>query len=349
MPLSPTVSSAYLKSFYQSALQLGVLKSELPEIPDGWVEGLDVRTRRYPTQLLLDVMQAGYKKTGDLAIGLRFGLNLRPERNIDAIYALGFCNTLKDAMELNIAYQPLIQQIGVTKLVVTDEFAKCIWTPHKHDFETLRFMTEAVFAGYASIGSWLLWTNNPPIKAMRFRHSAPENLDIYETVFGKNIQFNADIDELEFHPDALKSLLPARNPEMVKRLRVQMDQMLNNLKNPNNLIDDIKAQIKGDIKSGPVSIKSISTKLAMSERTLRRRLSEEDTSFRELLAICRRDLAEIYMQDKRMTLAQIAQSLSFGDQSSFSRAFKDWFGVSPREYRLPKPPIDPQNASKNSI
>ena len=334
MPMGPSVSSAYLKSFYFSALQFGVSREELPELADG-VKGLDTRTRRYPTQIFLDVMQAAYDKTGDLAIGLRFGLNLRPERNIDVIYALGFCNTLKAAMELNIAYQPLIQQIGTTKLVIQNDTAKCIWTPHIDEGEKLRFMTEAVFAGYASIGRWLLWTSEPPIKAMRFRHGPPDNLDVHETVFGENMEFNAKRDELEFHTDALKALLPARNPEMVKRLRVQMDQMMINLINPNNLIEDIKTQIKGDLSSGNVNINSIGGKLAMSERTLRRRLAAEDTSFRDLLTQCRKELAEIYMTDKTMSLAQIAQSLNFGDQSSFSRAFKDWFGVSPREYRLP--------------
>ncbi len=333
MTISPTVSSAYLKSFYQSALQFGVLESEMPELPDGGIKGLDVRTRRYPTQLLLDVMKAGFLKTGDPAIGLRFGLNLRPERSIDAIYALGFCNTLKDAMELNITYQALIQQIGATKLVIDNDSAKCIWKPYDDDIERHKFMVEAVFAGYASIGRWLLWTNEPPIKAMRFRHGPPENINLHKSVFGPNIVFNAQNDEIEFHTDALKTLLPARNPDMVKRLRVQMDQMLVNLQNPNNLIDNIKAQIKGDLIGGPVSIRSISDKLAMSERTLRRRLAENKTSFRELLAQCRRELTEIYMADKKMSLAQIAQSLSFGDQSSFSRAFREWFGVSPREYR----------------
>ena len=333
MITNPTVSSAYLKSFYLSALQFGVPKANLPELPDGGLKGLDVRTRRYPVKTFMDVIDAAYRHTKDTAIGLRFGLNLRPERNIDVIYALTFCENLKEAMELNIAYQPLIQQIGSTELVITDNRASCIWKPHNPDQANMGFMTEAVLAGYASIGRWLLWTNDPPIKEMRFTHTKPDNLEIHHTVFGQNLHFGAKTNELIFHIDALRASLPGQNPNMVKRLRVQMDQMLENLKHPNSLKEDVKSQIKAGLGSGPVNIDIISAQLSTSERTLRRRLTQDNTSFRELLSQSRRESAEIYMADPRMSLVQIAQALSFADQSSFSRAFKEWFDVSPRAYR----------------
>ena len=73
--------------------------------------------------------------------------------------------------------------------------------------------------------------------------------------------------------------------------------------------------------------------MGMSERTLRRRLEEEDESFRTVLERARRESCETYMRDPKITQADIALRLGFNDQSAFSRAFKSWFDQTPSEYR----------------
>ncbi len=328
-----TVAAAYLKSFYKSAIEFGVRKELLPDIPNGGIKGLDHKNRRYPAQLLLDVIGASKKQMDDPALGLRFGLNLRPERNIDVIYALAFCHDLKEVIEFNIAYQPLIQEIGRTRLELTEKHAKCVWTPHIDGLENLPEFVEAIFAGYASIGRWLLWTTDPPIEGMRFRHSRSSDTHLYNVTFGDKVEFNANVDEIIFRREALDALMPSRNPNMIKRLRPQLDQLLAELETSNHLVADIKVHIKDRLNLGSVSINDLCDNFNISERTLRRRLISENTSFRELVMICRRELIEIYLTDESMSFAQIAQALGFNDQSSFSRAFKQWYGVSPRSYK----------------
>jgi AraC-like DNA-binding protein len=73
--------------------------------------------------------------------------------------------------------------------------------------------------------------------------------------------------------------------------------------------------------------------MCLSERTLQRRLQEEATSFNELVDDTRRELADQYLRDSQLTLAQVAYLLGFADQSTFFRACKRWFGTSPGEYR----------------
>ena len=73
--------------------------------------------------------------------------------------------------------------------------------------------------------------------------------------------------------------------------------------------------------------------LHMSERTLQRRLEEEATSFGQLLDDTRRELAAQYLGRLRLALAQAAYLLGFADQSSFFRACKRWFDLSPGQYR----------------
>ena len=71
----------------------------------------------------------------------------------------------------------------------------------------------------------------------------------------------------------------------------------------------------------------------MSERTLQRRLEVEATSFADLLDNTRRELAEQYLGRLHLSLGQAAYLLGYADQSSFFRACKRWFEVSPGQYR----------------
>jgi len=316
-----------------TALHFGVPKDVLPDLGKDGTAGLDDQTRRYPADIMFELLNSSYEHTNDPAIGLKFGLNLRPELNIDGIYALTFCDDLGHAIELNIIYQPLIQQVGTTTLIRTETSARCVWKPHNYDSQGIDLFIEAIFAGYFSIGRWLLWTDDPPLKAMRFQRAQPDNIEFYKLIFGESVMFGAERNEIEFHIDALSQPLPGRNADMLKQLRVQLDQKLKALNNPNDLIATVKSQITAELGKKPVSISDIARSMGLSDRTLRRRLDDENTSFRELLKSCRRDLAQVYIQNHSMSLAQIALSLNFNDQSSFSRAFKSWFGVSPLEYR----------------
>jgi len=78
---------------------------------------------------------------------------------------------------------------------------------------------------------------------------------------------------------------------------------------------------------------AVAGELHMSERTLQRRLQDEATSFLQLLDDTRRELAEQYLSRLQLSLAQAAYLLGFADQSSFFRACRRWFKLSPSQYR----------------
>ncbi|NNE58960.1 MAG: AraC family transcriptional regulator [Hellea sp.] len=328
-----TVAAGYLATFYKGALAAGVEQSALDEIIGGDPASLTIPTRRFPAAGLLRLLDLAVAQTGKRTIGIDFGLNLRPGPRIDVIYATTFCHNLREAIELNSAYQPLIQQIGRTRLVVDDRGARLIWTPFWDAPELMRLFTEVAFTGYASIGKWMVWADEPPVRVMRFRHAAPPDLSPYHEVFGENVEFGADIDEMIFPRGVLETRLTGRNPEMVSRMRARLDAMLQVLDQPGDVIRDVRAIIATRLTHGPVKIDTICTQLNVSERTLRRHLNQADTSFGEILTEVRRDLAQIFMNDQNMSLVQISDALGFSDQSAFSRAFKNWFDQSPLAYR----------------
>ena len=77
-----------------------------------------------------------------------------------------------------------------------------------------------------------------------------------------------------------------------------------------------------------------------SVKTLRRRLAEAGTSYREILASARFNVARRLLGDRDMRLIDVAQSLGYRDPGSFSRAFRAWSGLTPRAYRSRSPGPD---------
>ncbi|MCP5184401.1 MAG: AraC family transcriptional regulator ligand-binding domain-containing protein [Pseudomonadales bacterium] len=88
------------------------------------------------------------------------------------------------------------------------------------------------------------------------------------------------------------------------------------------------------LKQGPdLSASDIASALHMSERTLRRRLSDEKVSFQQILDDIRSTLAEQYLKETTLGLSQIAEHLGFSDLSSFRKFCKRRFDPLPDQYR----------------
>jgi AraC-like DNA-binding protein len=81
---------------------------------------------------------------------------------------------------------------------------------------------------------------------------------------------------------------------------------------------------------------SIARKLALSTRTLQRRIEAEGTTYQQVLDDTRTDLARHYLQNTALSVAEIAFLLGFSEPNSFYRAFRAWTGTTPDAVRRPR-------------
>jgi AraC-like DNA-binding protein len=77
----------------------------------------------------------------------------------------------------------------------------------------------------------------------------------------------------------------------------------------------------------------VASDLHMSARTLRRKLKEENTSFRKVVDELRMDMAIKYLRDTDLTVEDIATALAFSDAANFRHAFRRWTKASPQQFR----------------
>jgi AraC-like DNA-binding protein len=84
------------------------------------------------------------------------------------------------------------------------------------------------------------------------------------------------------------------------------------------------------LHTGDANMDAVATRIGLSRRTLQRRLGDEDTTFEKVLDALRHQLAQHYLDGKKVSVNETAYLVGFSDPAAFSRAFKRWTGTTPR-------------------
>jgi len=114
----------------------------------------------------------------------------------------------------------------------------------------------------------------------------------------------------------------------------QVEDSIETHRLPEDISDLVQLQIESLLCEHKLHINSVAESLAMTRRTLQRLLSEQGTSYSQLLADTRNHQSVKRLQDSDEPIADIAFDLGYTDASNFTRAFRLRNGVSPQGFRL---------------
>ncbi len=197
----------------------------------------------------------------------------------------------------------------------------------------LRLATEATPAELLNAARLITQRPITPL-SVRFTHPAPADTSAHQAFFGCPLLFEAPDIAMQLDPDDLALPLPKADAQLGAYLRQLASQALERRggSEPDEL-DRIRGIIAEELQRGVPTLKIVAGRLATSQRTLRRRLEAEGTSFRVLLDHTRAELAENYVRDKRLPLSEVAFLLGFSEPSAFHRAFKRWTDSTPAAWR----------------
>jgi AraC-like DNA-binding protein len=197
-----------------------------------------------------------------------------------------------------------------------------------------RISTEAAFTELVQGARVVSQTHTTP-RAVRFAHPAPADRSAHDAFFGCAVEFEAGENALELREEDLALALPRADAQLGAYLRESANRALAK-RGPDSPLDRVRAIIAEELARGVPEIDAVASRLGTSGRTLRRRLEQHDTTFRDIVDATRAELARAYVADRRMPLAEVAFVLGFSEPSAFHRAFKRWTGTTPAAFRAAK-------------
>lgn len=171
-----------------------------------------------------------------------------------------------------------------------------------------------------------------PLNEIRFAYPKPAYAAYYEEVFHCPVRFNAREHMIIFDSKFLSVPLPMSNPIAKQTYEQECKQLCQRLKIKETMTDQVRQEILFKEESFP-SFTQLSRHLNISPRTLRRRLTDERTSYKSLVEDIRKKKAVDLLQTKSYPVEKIATELGYSDLSNFYRAFKRWTGHNPGFYR----------------
>ena len=197
-----------------------------------------------------------------------------------------------------------------------------------NDFQEL---TESTFARMAC--RTRPFGDTPLIKEVYVTHPQPTYLAEYERIFRAPIHFSSDRNALLID-EAWTDVQISLSPRYVFGVFSEHAQaLLQSLEKRQTTRGRVESLLMPILHKGDVGIESVAKKLGLSRQTLFRRLRAEGVSFERLLDDLRRELAQHYLSGQQVSVNETAYLVGFSEPAAFSRAFKRWTGISPKQAR----------------
>lgn len=162
---------------------------------------------------------------------------------------------------------------------------------------------------------------------------AAEEERLYEAFFGCPVAYGQPRLSFALPEEALRRPFPKRDDLLHRLLGQQAEAVMASLPGRDLFLSQVREALVRCLHDGQPQAAVVARRLGLSSRTLHRRLGERGLLFREVLRDLRQSLSQRYLRDPALTLVDVALLLGYSEQSAFNRAFVEWFGVPPGQWR----------------
>jgi len=270
-------------------------------------------------------------RSGNPAIGLVGAVRAKPGHFGIIAYALMSAPDLLGILHRMVRYVGIVSDAAIVAVRKRGDGYRLVLTvspgsqpaPHQRfAFDLLRFL------------SFCRWVTDTELKpaAVELSHPGGQSAPAFAAAFGCMPRFGAAENALVFSAaDATRPLPTSHDRLSTMHDGIAAEHLQRMSGSPYKT--RARAVIAKRLPDGVPTRAAIARALAMSERTLHRRLTEEGSSFQRLLDETRQELAEDYLARRELPLAAVAYMLGFKDQGSFFRAAQRWLSMTPPQYR----------------
>ncbi len=194
-----------------------------------------------------------------------------------------------------------------------------------------RLMAELLFSSLHTVGRSLATVSSNEAK-LQLSYAKPQPISAYRKFWPFKIEFECEHNQIfvpkEWLSLPVRTANPSENVIFIQRCE-EMLRGINTTENTSAAVRRLLMQSAGTF----YDIAKIAGIMHLTERTLRRRLAAESTSFRRIFDEVRNLLAQKYLSSTSLSVADIAGLLDYSETANFRRAFIRWNGITPAEYR----------------
>lgn len=319
-----------------TAEQRGVPRESLLAAMNLKPEQLADPNQLIPASHLERLLMAGIAWTEDELLGLHLSQFSRPEGFGVAGYILQACSTVREIIEMCIRYEHLVSSIGTTSLHYEPGLALWAWDVSTDNDVFSQHAADFLIGSLAAIARMLpLAPASGFLRCVHLRHSPPASASLveeYQRILGCPVRFNQQLNALAFPLEGLNAQLVHSNAAM----REALEAHARFLEQKNECVDFVeraRSRLRVLMGEGTASRERLADSLDMSGRTLLRRLSDEGTTYRELMDGLRLEMAEKLLAESGDSVESIAHRLQYTESHSFIRWFKSRKGLTPAKFR----------------
>jgi AraC-like DNA-binding protein len=282
------------------------------------------------TEEMFALYRAILEISGDPAIGLKIGTEDRIERYSPIAIAALYTRSFRDALQRIARYKQLTCPEEIKIAERGDECAvQFLWLLADHPEPAT--LVDACFAGIVAIGGRGTGRTVHPKRVEFQRLEAHRKM--YESHFQCPVKFGARHNVLVFDRSDVDQPFLTHNAELLALVAPQLESELTQQLAHKSITEQVKSILKKLLAGQRPTLQDVSRELHLSNRTLQRRLTAERAKFQELMEEARRELAQHYLLHSSLELNETAYLLGYEDANSFFRAFHQWEGTSPGEWR----------------
>jgi AraC-like DNA-binding protein len=190
-----------------------------------------------------------------------------------------------------------------------------------------------------AIGQWCnaakdLWKGSGTMfSRINLSVSRPGYADEFQELVGCPTYYDQPRNELVFPSRLLSESIEMANELTAQLCEQQCKTILQNLTERAGVVEQVRRMIINQPGQVP-GPREIAKRLNLSYRTLRRRLSEEGTTFKAVNNEVKMGMAGEYLRQTGLSTQEVAYLLGYSEASNFHRAFKQWYGKTPGQYRV---------------
>jgi AraC-like DNA-binding protein len=247
------------------------------------------------------------------------------------------CKTLREALQSGTRFYNYITEDIHTEISETASLAQLSIRFARPELDPDNFYLEFWLVIWHRFSSWLTGKKIPLLETT-LTCSKPQHASELQYLFPGTIQFNSPNNQLLFSAEQL-NLPIIRSKKELTAFLIHSPADLMTIPGEDNSLRNIISQLvkehnRADQQAGLdfPSIEQIASQLHLTPITLHRRLKLEGTNYQQIKETIRRDIALTKLIKERLKVKDVAAIVGFSESSSFTRAFKSWTGLSPREF-----------------